>query len=110
MPGPRVHVDADWLRDAYVTRGLSLSAISAESGVTITTLHRRLKALGIPARPKGIAPDPARRDPALTAAQVLTATYLARAQREGLSAVQVAKATGFGPDTVARHLRAHGLP
>jgi transcriptional regulator of acetoin/glycerol metabolism len=47
MPGARVTIDAEWLRVAYITQGLSLSAMSAESGVTISTLHRRLKVHGI---------------------------------------------------------------
>jgi hypothetical protein len=62
------------------------------------------------ARPKGIAPSPSRRDPNLTVADVLTAKYLAAAQRKGMNAEQIARATGFTGDTVTRHLRAHGLP
>jgi len=41
---------------------------------------------------------------------VLTAGYLTDAQRKGLSAGQIATATGFSLGTVTRHLRAHGLP
>jgi hypothetical protein len=90
-PGPRVLVAADWLRDAYVNRGLSLSAISAEIGGSMSTIHRRLKAYGIPTRPRGIGPSPASES-----GTVLTGGYLTDAQHYGLSAGEIAhRATGF---------------
>ena len=78
---------------------------------TRTEYHQHrigVRAYGIPARAQGIRST--RRDPSLRAADVLTARYLAKAQRKGLRASDVAKATGFAPGTVAKHLRAHGLP
>src|ERR1035441_8434630 len=106
MPGPRVHIDAEWLRDAYDTRGMSLSAIAAETGASASTVCRRMRAYGLPTRAPGSRST--RHDPHLTAADVVTGRYLTEAIRRGFSAAQIGRDTGLNSSTVLRHLRAHG--
>jgi hypothetical protein len=45
---PRIHIDPDWLRDAYVVQGRSCADIGGDVGANPNTIDRRLHALGIP--------------------------------------------------------------
>lgn len=43
----RAQLDPEWLRQAYVDRGMSVYAIAAEAGCGKSSVHRAIKRLGI---------------------------------------------------------------
>src|SRR5437879_2999516 len=52
----RAAISEEVLRGLYVTRGLGLEAAAVHLGVSPTTVRRRLRELGITARPRGPVP------------------------------------------------------
>ena len=104
--------DPDWLRDAYLVRGLTMDQIGQFTGVSQPTVSKALAQHGIAPRPPG--PGPAKLLPAdLDSARALS--LLHHDQRLTVSAI--AKSTGVTYRTVraamARHeveFRQHNRP
>jgi hypothetical protein len=87
---PKIEIDPDWLRDAYVVQGRSCADIAREVGANPNTVNRRLHALGIPVRSPWATR--ARGDPDSRPEDVLTKKYLSEALgKKTLTAVQVAE-------------------
>lgn len=58
VPRKTIALDEGWLREQYVRRRRSTSAIARDAGVTQMTINRALERLGIPLRPAGVASHP----------------------------------------------------
>jgi len=58
---PPLPADSDWLREQYMTSNRPLADIAAELGISVTSLTRRRRTLGIPSR-RQQAPLPVDRD------------------------------------------------
>lgn len=55
-PPPYVSIDLDLLRRLYVDERLTTTEVAARLACGATTVGRRLRELGIPARPRGPSP------------------------------------------------------
>jgi DNA-binding CsgD family transcriptional regulator len=103
---PKIHIDPDWLREAYVVRGRSYADIGREFGANANTVHHRLYAYGIRVR----RPSATRARSDRLPEDVLTEKYLSDALGKGkLSRGQIAEQTGFSLGTVNNYVRRHGL-
>ena len=90
---------AQVLRRAYVDEQLTCAEIAKRTGVSVTSIRRWLKELGIPLRRRGPARDKniARRFTARDVAQ--RAQQISVLQAEGLSLRQCAEKLGLGRET-----------
>jgi hypothetical protein len=96
----KIHIDRDWLRYAYVDRGMSCAEIDPEVGTSAKTVHRRLYELGIPVRAPGVVGS---RDPQIHPEDVLTKKFLSDAiRRKRMSLSEIGSQTGITQATVGR--------
>jgi hypothetical protein len=103
-----IDIEPEWLRDAYVDRGMSCAEIGREVGASSKTVHRRLHELGIPVRAPGVVGS---RDPQIHPEEVVTTKFLSDAiGRKRMSLSEIGKQTGITQATVGRYARRHGIP
>jgi AraC-like DNA-binding protein len=95
---PPLPVDRDWLYEQYMTRNKPLASIATELGMSVTSLTRRRKALGIPSR-RQQAPLPVDRD-------WLREQYWTRNR----PLAGIAAELGTSTRTVNRWVKAFGIP
>ncbi len=91
--------DQEWLRRRYLTDRATIEDIAAEAGVTVSTVHRRLRAAGIPKRGKAQA----------RATRILDQDWMAARRGEGMAWEAIARESGVDRSAVLWQAAGYGL-